>query len=70
MRETGRQAGREGGRERRRIDGEEGRAEQEDGVCPVGSCRCVPGWAQHEDAAMGDPGGSTPLCSKELKPRF
>lgn len=28
------------------------------------------GWAQREDAAMGDPGVSTPLCSKELRPRF
>lgn len=52
------------------IEGERDRREQDDGVCPVGGCRCVLGWAQHEDAAMGDPGGSTPLCSKELRPHF
>ncbi|KAI9528374.1 hypothetical protein NQZ68_020199, partial [Dissostichus eleginoides] len=69
-RETGRQAGRRGWTgERRQIDGEEGRAEQEDGVCPVGGCRCVLGWAQREDAAMGDPGGSTPLCSMSHEPK-
>lgn len=64
-------------REGERVDGQEEvdrrrarEREQEDGVCPVGGCRCVLGWAQCEDAAMGDPGGSTPLCSKELRPCF
>ena len=43
---------------------------QEDGVCPVGSCRYMLGWAQHEDAAMEDPGGSASLCRKELQLPF
>ena len=78
VREREREREREGGRGERREDRQTERErerereneEQEDGVCPVGGCRCVLGWAQREDAAMGDPGGSTPLCSKELRPRF
>ena len=69
-RERERECGRGERREDRRRERESENEEQEDGVCPVGGCRCVLGWAQREDAAMGDPGGSTPLCSKELRPRF
>lgn len=64
---------REGERENEKVDGQkerEGGRErvEEDGVCPVDGCRCALGWAQHEDADMGDPCGSIPLYSKELRP--
>lgn len=55
-------------KDRERERGEE--EEEEDGLCPVDGRRCVLGWAQHEDADMGDPGGSTPLYSKEPRPRL